>query len=216
MTPNRKRRRLTAILLAVIMIISCLPASLTAEEGNVSVTPWTPPKGILTDYTIVAEDNAQISFDVESGAASVIYISSGVVTLSTQKKTNERIVINGNASVILDGVTIEAEGGPAIEIEPGCSATLVLEGTNNVSVTSGQFAAVEPIWNEAKKTGATLTITGSGSLTANGGSNSAAIGGSYSRNVHGNIIIALDNGTITANGGSDSAGIGTSATPGGS
>ena len=74
MTRNRKHRRLTAILVAVIMIISCLPASLTAEEGNVSITPWTPPNGILTDYTIVAEDNAQISFDVESGAASVIYI----------------------------------------------------------------------------------------------------------------------------------------------
>ena len=45
---------------------------------------------------------------------------------------SDRIVISGNATVVLDGVNIAAAGGPAIKADPGVKATLVLkEGSKN-------------------------------------------------------------------------------------
>ncbi len=227
MTNQNRYRRLLALLTAVLMAAGvCIPAGISADESesNVSISPWTPADNgisVITDYSIQADANAVISFDDEDGAATAIHIQSGTVSLSTAAETSERIIVNGDATVILNGVTIAAEGGPAIEIRPGVSADLVLsEGTvNTVSVKSGQYAAVEPMWESASNM-ASLTISGSGALNATGGAYSAGIGGSKDfarKGVHGNITIL--GGTITAKAVAYSewagaAGIGTSDNPG--
>jgi hypothetical protein len=78
-------------------------------------------------------------------------------------------------------------------------ATLIIKGTNAVWGFQQNYPGIHV------PTGATLTITGSGSLVANSNGNAAGIGGGYG--IHcGNIVIA--GGTITANGAQGGAGIG--------
>ncbi|MBQ6654907.1 MAG: Cna B-type domain-containing protein [Erysipelotrichaceae bacterium] len=207
--------------IALIVMIACLAfsswhASLSAEAmaGGFYVT------GASESYR----------FDEENG---VLYVS-GDITVRTESETGNRIVIEDDATVTLNGIDINAVGGPAILIRSPHTAQLVLaQGTvnnveggsgNNINATSGAFAAIEVEFEfehgEAPHNYmASLFISGEGTLNATAKSNAAAIGGSNAlnqsvgRGLYGNIII--DSGTINAEAIGGGAGIGSSNNPAG-
>lgn len=140
-----------------------------------------------------------------TAASHDIYIPD-VTTLSAGGITvGSTITIADGATFTLSWTTLNVTSGPGIQ----CSgnATLILDGTNNVTTTAETFPAILP-----GGSGTTLTIQGSGSVTANGGQHAAGIGsGSFTTHITtvyacGNIVIK--SGTITANGGYHGTGIG--------
>jgi len=115
---------------------------------------------------------------------------------------NYKISIAAGATVMLQDVKISGTNSGAYcwaGITCLGDATLIIKGTNAVWGFHENYPGIHV------PTGATLTITGSGSLVANSNGNAAGIGGGYG--IHcGNIVIA--GGTITANGAQGGAGIG--------
>ncbi len=175
--------------------------SLMAEEADEELPA---EEGTTGDFIVTASADAEYSF-----ADGVLTITKGNVTVKTEGETSHRIEVAESAALTLDGVTINASGGPAIKAAPGASVKLTLKdgSTNNVTGASG-FAGVESGWEDGNM--ATLTIKGSGKLDATGGDKSAGIGGSYNNNgissYSGNIII--ESGNIKALGTNGGAGIG--------
>ena len=154
--------------------------------------------------TLVLEQGATFAFD---NTNKVITLT-GNATLSTDGKSNERVVISGNGTYTLDNAAIVASADAGIKILPSVKdAVIKLVGTNNVTGSSG-YAGIEVGW-ESESNFASVTINGDGELSANGGSNSAGIGGSKSNTgLYGNITI--DSGTIHANASGNGAAIGSS------
>ena len=218
MTNQNRYRRLLALLTAVLLAAGvCIPAGISADEGeeNVSMSPWTPADNgirVITDYSIQADANAVISFDDEDGAATAIHIQSGTVSLSTVAETSERIIVDGNATVILNGVNIEATAGPGLRILPGVQASVQLkEGSDNKLKGAAGYAGLEVDW-EKDVAVSSMTLSGTGRLEARGGSDSVGIGGSTKNGgFHGNIII--QSGEVYAYGAGGGAGIGTANAP---
>ena len=116
---------------------------------------------------------------------------------------NVKISIADGATVILNGVSINANGGWTSGNYAGITcegdATIILSGTNTVK---GFYEDYPGIYVPENKT---VTIQGSGSLTASSNGWAAGIGGGNTGNC-GNITIT--GGNITATGGSGRAGIG--------
>ena len=116
---------------------------------------------------------------------------------------NVRISIADGATVILNGVSINATGewtsGNYAGITCEGDATIILSGTNTVKGFYQNFPGIEAA------AGKTLTINGTGSLTASSYGYGAGIGGGDGI-ACGNIEI--QGGTITATGGDRGAGIG--------
>lgn len=115
---------------------------------------------------------------------------------------NKKVSIADGATVILNGVSINAAGTWASGAYAGITcvgdATIILSGTNTVKGFSGYYPGIHV------PEGSTVTIKGSGSLTASSNGSGAGIGGG--------LFIACGNieiqgGTITATGG-NAAGIG--------
>ena len=136
------------------------------------------------------------------------YVSSDTVakdcdTLTGTLAANVKISIADGATVILDGVSINASGtwttGNYAGITCAGDATITLEGTNTVKGFYQNYPGIQAA------AGKTLTINGTGSLTASSNGYSAGIGGG-SGVACGNIEI--QGGTITATGGERGAGIG--------
>ena len=164
-----------------------------------------------------AADFGDFSVDPESAAS----FEDGVLTITGDAKvsmadgkdaTTMRIVIADDAEVTMDGLAINAAGGPAIKVNAGVEATLVPEGENTVT-GAAHYAGIESGWDDTVM--ATVTIKGDGTLNATGGDHAAGIGGSYTNKNHegtnissycGNILI--ESGTIVAQGGASGAGIG--------
>ncbi|MEE3417325.1 MAG: hypothetical protein VZR53_18505, partial [Prevotella sp.] len=111
----------------------------------------------------------------------------------------------GDAKVKLKDLTINAASGAAISIKEGTTATITLEGENQLT-SSNNYAGIEV----ANKNGvlANAIFEGDGKLTASGKGNAAGIGGDVTNgSLSGNITI--NGGTIIATSGSGGAGIGT-------
>lgn len=210
-------KQLTALLTALAMLLCMLPSGVVSEgeEESVVCSDFTVPAGIVTDYTIQASDDAEIAFDPASGAAKAIIIRSGTVKLSNQGTSTERIIVEGNARLILAGVNVQPTDGPAVKAAPGVNVRVELaEGTSNTLKGASEYAGLEVGW-AGSNSFATVTIQGKGSLNATGGSKSAGIGASYKNlNASGNAIsaycgnIIIESGNITAVG-NEGAGIGT-------
>jgi hypothetical protein len=140
-----------------------------------------------------------------TAASHDIYIPDGATVSGSGVGIGSTITIADGATFTLSWTTLNVTSGPGIQ----CSgnATLILDGTNNVTTTAENIPAILP-----GGSGTTLTIRGSGSVTAKGGEYAAGIGtGSYASFITtvytcGNIII--ESGTITAKGGEKGAGIG--------
>ena len=116
---------------------------------------------------------------------------------------NVKISIADGATVILNGVSINANGGWTSGNYAGITcegdATIILSGTNSVKGFYEDYPGIYVLGNK------TMTIQGSGSLTASSNGWAAGIGGGNTGNC-GNITIT--GGNITATGGSGRAGIG--------
>ena len=146
------------------------------------------PAGLTLDLATVTEDTT-----VEDGYTVTGALAEGV---------NVKISIAAEATVTLDGVTINGVDDDSYEwagITCLGNATIILSGTNTVKGFYEEYPGIHVPQNN------TLTIQGSGSLTASSNGWGAGIGGGYEINC-GNIVIA--DGTITANGGMNAAGIG--------
>ena len=115
---------------------------------------------------------------------------------------NYKISIADNATVTLDGVTINGVNNSSYSwagITCAGDATIILSGSNTVKGFYEDYPGIHV------PTGKTLTIKGSGSLDASSNGYGAGIGGGYQINC-GNIEI--QGGTITATGSTNAAGIG--------
>lgn len=203
------------------------PEGQNGEENVNSI-----PSHEVGDF-VVTGNESNYTYDTDNGILTLtgdvaVKNRSGVPT------TSNSIIVDGNATVTLEGVNIVAAVGPGITIKLPYSATLVLAdesvnkvtGANGVDInaTSGDFAGIEvefqfePQENPSNRM-ASLTIEGNGTLYATSNCNGAGIGGSNSAQgtlgfgLYGNITI--NSGTIIATSPGSGAGIGSSNNPNG-
>lgn len=129
-------------------------------------------------------------------------------TLTGTLSSNVKITIADDATVTLDGVTINGvyDGSYAwAGLTCEGDATITLSGTNTVRGFHRYYPGIQP-----GPAGTTLTIQGSGSLAASSNGDAPGIGPNTGGTC-GNIVIQ-GSATVTANGGTGSAGIGSAAT----
>ena len=214
MMKESKIRRVLAWTAAFVMLLGMAPAAAPAEGSEIR-TEFQPTRGMAySELQAETVDGTNANVEISDG---VVTVNSGTVRISNGEgvpTTKDRIVIAGDATVVLAGVSIDmmSETAPAIYVLPGVTATIVLEGENSITGGSG-YAGLEVGWENGSNY-AHLTIEGDGKLTASGGTGSggAGIGGSKARNgVYGDITI--ESGTIIATGTSNGAGIGSSDNP---
>ena len=137
------------------------------------------------------------------GGTTLVRIAHGV------KKTNATIEIEGDSTLIIEGITIEAGKGAAIKVWPGRYAQIVLKKENYLKGASG-FAGIESRMvvgdDKTPHVSSGLRISGDGSLTAVGGEGGAGIGSGKGHGSCGKIVI--EQGSIEAVGGAGADGIG--------
>ena len=190
---KQKNFRLVWLIIAAIML-AFVPKELQAQEET------------LGAFTVTKSDGGECSF-----ANNKLTVTAGTVKVSTTRQTNQTIVLEGTAKLILDGVNINAVAAPLIEVA-GNDAVIELAANtqNTLESTAADYAGIHvPV-------GSKVTFTGSGELNTtkhSGPANfSCAIGGQQGGNNPyscGTVIFDLD-GTITARVvGSRAAGIGT-------
>ena len=159
-----KRNKVLAMVLALAMVVSLLPATAFADgvaeldisNGDITITEtgYTQGNGTETPHTV--------SYKItQTGTASV---------------GNKIIIESGEIDLTISGLNIEAEKGPAIKVGNGAKLNLTLEGENTLTGADG-YAAVSVAAGEwdnnngsyVDGTQGHLLINGSGSLTAQGG-----------------------------------------------
>ena len=125
-----------------------------------------------------------------SGSGEVILVGNGV--------TSGRITFDGDMTVALVNVNIEAYNGTPITVGGG-KVTFELFGENRLVAKTTGYSA---LYNAE---GTTVTLRGAGTLVAKGGEFGAGIGSGY-QGTCGDITIS--GGVVVAEGGNGSAGIG--------
>lgn len=202
--------------------ISATPVNVTTDASGVATFAVAVNDNDYIDYYTLTVDGIDITLPDKTAEKGHIYNISRSVAPATDLSTinanytasngetltgtlanNVKISIADGATVILNGVSINANGGWTSGDYAGITcegnATIILSGTNAVTGFDGTYPGIHvPV-------GSTVTINGSGSLTASGNGGGAGIGGGWSI-ACGNIEI--QGGTITATGGNESAGIG--------
>ena len=131
------------------------------------------------------------TIDLSTVTADLVVQDGDVLTGST----SHNVTIANGASITLNGVTIT--GGIVCE----GTATITLDGTNSVNVTSDKHLGYKKAGIKIGGSGTTLTIRGSGSLTVTGGSTAAGIGlgRTWDENVTAGAIV-IEGGTVNASG----------------
>ena len=192
-TPVEKTEVPEEIIEEVLPAAEVIPAVQTEEIGQFAVT----------------SDSAE-NYSFGNG---ILTVNGGRLIISSIGDTHtDRIIIADDAEVTLDNVTVTADSGAALYVEPAAEAEIILEGDNTLTGAAG-YAALEVGYVSGSEM-ADLTLSGDGSLTASGGSKSAGIGGSKSGNnsgVYGNITI--ESGSYNLNGSDNAAGLGSSDNP---
>ena len=142
-------------------------------------------------------NSAMLKFN-GTAASHDIYIPDDATVSNSGVRISSTVTIGSGKTFTLSWTTINVASGPGIQ----CSgnATIILDGTNNVTTAADSYPAIQ-----AGGSGTTLTIQGSGSVTATGGLNAAGIGSGY-QGTCGNITIS--GGSVMATGGLYAAGIG--------
>ena len=151
-----------------------------------------PEAGKVNSYTVklkevVLAGNKDMSI---SGSGEVILVGNGV--------TSGGITFDGDMTVALVNVNIEAYDGTPITVGGG-KVTFELFGENRLVAETKKYSA---LYNAE---GTTVTLRGEGTLVAMGGESGAGIGSGY-QGTCGDITIS--GGEIMARGGLDGAGIG--------
>ena len=167
--------------------------SLVKDKGDYTLTITAIDGGIYTG-------SKTISFTVFDGTvtATTTAMTSGIYRVSSNVTVDERIVVTGDVTLILDeGKTLTALKG--IDVSSG--NMLTIEGMGSLYATGDNYAA--GIGGGDNGSGGTITING-GTVIATG-NNGAGIGGGD--NGSGGTI-TINGGTVTATGGLGAAGIG--------
>ncbi|MCI5499024.1 MAG: S-layer homology domain-containing protein [Clostridiales bacterium] len=137
-----------------------------------------PPAQVPITHSLVVEDSSNLAHSLSvagaNGAASPTFediswnLNGGEYTVSGEAKDYEGLKVSGDTTIKLDNATIkhtsneEKRYAPAISIEAGSDAKLILSGTNTIEGGPGCAGIyVAP--------GATLTISGDGTLNVTGG-----------------------------------------------
>lgn len=151
-----------------------------------------PVAGKVNSYTVKLKE-VVLAGDKDmsiSGSGEVILVGNGV--------TSGRITFDGDMTVALVNVNIEAYDGTPITVAGG-KVTFELFGENRLVAETKKYSA---LYNAE---GTTVTLRGEGTLVAMGGESGAGIGSGY-QGTCGDITIS--GGEIMARGGLDGAGIG--------
>lgn len=187
--------RITGILLCCMMLVGALSVTAFAAEGDATV--------------------------IDLSAGDVTIAASGEYALRNTTSGHTLTIAGGTvANLLIDGVTVNATGGPAICVRAGATLNLTVEGTNSLRGSSGYAgicveAAYDSSENYIENDSAKLTISGGGTLTATGGAGTTSYGsgagiGGNGQNFDskqggvdiGTIIVSEDfTGTIHATGG---------------
>ena len=151
-----------------------------------------PEAGKVNDYTVKLKEVVMSTEKDKSisGSGEVILVGNGV--------TSGRITFDGDMTVALVNVNIEAYNGTPITVGGG-KVTFELFGENRLVAETKKYSA---LYNAE---GTTVTLRGAGTLVAKGGEFGAGIGSGY-QGTCGDITIS--GGVVVAEGGNGSAGIG--------
>ena len=170
-------RKLLSMLLALALTAGVFPTAVSAAgsggapAGAVSVDAAEPARVNGSGFDVAYGDDLSVACSDRG----VFLLGAGSYTASGAADSEKCIVIRGDASLTLDGAVLlhttaaEEMYAPAISVESG-RAQLILKGTNRVQGSPGYAGIyVAP--------GASLTISGEGSLEAKGGDGASAFGG---------------------------------------
>ena len=197
-------RKLTSALLTLALLVSVLPIGAAPAQaadtagafevtGGTSGTDYSYSNGVLT-----VNDGASITISMASEAT---------------KSTSDRIVVNGNAKITLNGVNITPvdagtdDGYSGIDLASGATLNITLQSGSSNVINGGTSITGAPGPGIHVPESSTLIIGGNGFLEVKGASrdSEAAVGiggnGSTSQagEACGNVIIL--GGTITVHGG---------------
>jgi len=183
-----KKKLFSGLLIAAVLMFSIMPFSAFAAEATVG--DFVVATDIVNGYTYNSDGGAVV---FTQPGTYTISMKSGVTTTASSK-----IQINGGTAdapitIILNNVSVK-NTYCAFDLSSTSYANLILaEGTVNSMVSGGDYAGV------CCRIGATLVISGTGSLNAVGEKYGAGIGGKsddMGASDAGTIII--NSGTITA------------------
>ena len=146
---------------------------------------------------------ADVTHDISTDNLTISASGSYIITCSSATGNTITIDSGITATVTLRGVSITAAASP-INLAPGASVTLLLDGTNTLTSTGAAAIHVPST--------ATLTInevSSGGSVTATVQNNNVYSAGIGSNSWESCGTVTVRGGTVTANGGNRGAGIGT-------
>ncbi len=211
-------KRIAWIFVVILILVSAAGRSARAAETA------EVPQTIQTEAgSLLVESESAGSFRYEEGERK-LYIYGGTVSIRLNPAVDysrDRIEVSGYATLVLSGVRILAENGPALRVIPGAAVEICLaegekteEGNAQVMENFLQgaegYAGIEaetlPGGEEGRFLEASLRIRGKGYLAAVGGEGAAAIGASRGQYACGYIVI--EEGNITAIAGKDADAIG--------
>ena len=212
-------KRIVWISTVILILVSSAGRGAHAAEAadKVPQTTQTEAGSLLVE----AESAGSFRYEEEEGK---LYIYGGTVCIKLNPAVDysrDKIEVSGYATLVLNGVRIIAENGPALRVIPGADSEIRLaEGEKpeegdipvmeNFLQGSEGYAGIEagtlPGGEEGHLLEANLRIKGKGYLAAVGGDGAAAIGASRGQYACG--LISIEEGNITAIAGKNADAIG--------
>ena len=212
-------KRIVWISTVILILVSSAGRGAHAAEAADKVPQTTQMEA--GSLLVEAESAGSFRYEEEEGK---LYIYGGTVCIKLNPAVDysrDKIEVSGYATLVLNGVRIIAENGPALRVIPGADAEIRLaegekteEGDAPVMENFLQgaegYAGIEagtlPGGEEGHPLEANLRIKGKGYLAAIGGDGAAAIGASRGQYACG--LISIEEGNITAIAGKNADAIG--------
>ena len=214
-------KRIVWISSVILILVSSAGRGAHAAEAADKVPQTTQMEA--GSLLVEAESAGSFRYEEEEGK---LYIYGGTVCIKLNPAVDysrDKIEVSGYATLVLNGVRIIAENGPALRVIPGADAEIRLaegekteEGDAPVMENFLQgaegYAGIEagtlPGGEEGHPLEANLRIKGKGYLAAIGGDGAAAIGASRGQYACGHIVIEEGNITAIAGKNADAVGCG--------
>ena len=212
-------KRIIWISSVILILVSSAGRGAHAAEAADKVPQTTQMEA--GSLLVEAESAGSFRYEEEEGK---LYIYGGTVCIKLNPAVDysrDKIEVSGYATLVLNGVRIIAENGPALRVIPGADAEIRLaEGEKpeegdipvmeNFLQGAEGYAGIEagtlPGGEEGHLLEANLRIKGKGYLAAIGGDGAAAIGASRGQYACG--LISIEEGNITAIAGKNADAIG--------
>ena len=208
-----KMKKAFAVLLALVMALSLLPAAALATGNTVTVTSETTE---WTDgNTYVVDSDVTISSRIVVIGSVTLQLNAGCTLTAQQGITlheGNTLTINGSGTLNATGNTnsgYTSDGNAGIGSErQGSAGTLIVNG-GTINATGGKYAA--GIGGGTYGRGCTVIING-GTVNASGTNTGAGIGGGGNRYWGGSYghsgTVTINGGVVNAHGAGYGAGIG--------